>query len=258
MRWFDAGVNLLDARLDPDAVIRASVEAGVDKLCVITTQPKEWALAAKLCRQFPEHLCFTVGIHPHCAKLATDHDLSQLKHFIRQPGAVAIGECGLDFNRNFSPPDVQVAVFKAQLAIAVEMNMPVYLHERDAFDTQMECLMPVADKLVGGIAHCFTSDAESMHAYVDVGLDIGVTGWICDPQRGEALREAVLSLPLERLVLETDAPYLYPKTRKPRQRHNQPACLPFIGQQISELTGIPPAIISQRSYANTLRLFQLA
>lgn len=257
MQWFDAGVNLLDPRLDPQETLQAASNAGVDRLCVITTQPKEWALAEQLYQQFPEQICYTVGVHPHCAKLVSETDFVNLEKAAQLPGAVAIGECGLDFNRNFSPQDTQVEVFKRQLALAVELQKPVYLHERDAFDTQLDCLTQVEHSLVGGIAHCFTSHQSHMQAYLDKGLYIGITGWVCDPRRGAELRQALPVLPLDRLILETDAPYLYPKTRKPRASNNQPAYLPYIAESVGELLEISPAELSRSSYANTCRLFNI-
>ncbi|WP_414829574.1 TatD family hydrolase [Alteromonas sp. H39] len=257
MKWFDAGVNLLDDRLDPEAVIAEAASVGVDKICLITTHPDEWEKAASLYAAFPESLCYTVGVHPHNAKVVEEAHYDLLKAHARAPGVVAIGECGLDFNRNFSPQDTQKTVFIRQLEIAVEMGLPVYLHERDAFDTQQACLTPFLPRLKGGIAHCFTGDRATMQAYVEMGLYIGITGWVCDPKRGDALREAVPSLPLDRLVLETDAPYLFPKNLRPRKRHNSPASIPHIGQVVAELLESTPAQISVNSYANSCRLFGL-
>lgn len=257
MAWFDAGVNLLDSRFNIAEVVTASIANNVTKLCVITTHPNEWERAAKLAAEYPEHVCYTVGVHPHNAKDVTDSHWSQLREAAQQPGVVAIGECGLDFNRNFSPPETQLFVFKQQLAIAADLQLPVYLHERDAFAEQIDCLRPIVTNLSGGIAHCFTGTTSQMQAYLDLGLYIGVTGWVCDDKRGQDLRDAILTLPTDRLILETDAPYLYPKTRKPRQRHNQPAFLPFIGEAVAQMRGQKASELEKSSYANTIRLFDL-
>lgn len=257
MNWFDAGVNLLDSRFEPEPVIARAVEAGVNKLCLITTQPNEWDAAVALYQRFPEHLCYTLGCHPHNARLMADSDFTRLTGLLSEPGVVAVGECGLDFNRDFSPRDVQEQVFRRQLQIAAEHHLPVYLHERDAFDTQLACLDDYLDSLTGGIAHCFTADKDTMLAYLERGLYIGITGWVCDPKRGEALREAVKSLPLDKLIVETDAPYLFPKHHRPRARNNEPAFLPSIGGYLAELLEIPHDQVAQNSYANTCRLFGL-
>lgn len=255
MQWFDAGVNLLDRRFDAAAVIERAHAAQVTRLCVITTEPDEWAAAAELYAQYPETVCYTVGVHPHNARLVSEQDLSDLEAAATQPGVVAIGECGLDFNRDFSPRPVQQAVFEAQLAIAARLQLPVYLHERDAFEQQQACLS--ATPLHGGVAHCFTGTAEQLNAYLALGLHIGITGWVCDDKRGAELQQAVPHIPADRLVLETDAPYLFPKTVRPRQRNNEPALLPAVAEQVATLTGRPLAELSQQTVTNTQRLFGL-
>lgn len=257
MEWFDGGVNLLDKRFDAQTVIHRAQEAGVTRLCLITTHPDEWEPAATLFERYPDTLCYTVGCHPHNAKVMTEANFAELEYHLSFPGAVAVGECGLDFNRDFSPRDIQEAVFRQQLALAVKHQKPVYLHERDAFSLQIACIDSVAHKWVGGISHCFTGDGEEMKAYLARGLYIGVTGWLCDPKRGDALREAVKALPLDRLIVETDAPYLFPKNHKPKSKNNEPAFLPSIGTYLAELLQLSPQQIAQNSYANACRLFSL-
>ncbi|MCU7553265.1 TatD family hydrolase [Alteromonas sp. ASW11-19] len=257
MQWFDAGVNLLDRRFDADAVLAEAREAGVKRICMITTHPDEWEAAASLYAAHPQQLCYTVGVHPHNAKDVRPEHYTQLRSVAAAPGVVAIGECGLDFNRNFSPPNVQREVFREQLKLAVALGLPVYLHERDAFADQQTILNEFAADLSGGLAHCFTGDQATMQAYLDMGLHIGITGWVCDPKRGESLREAVKALPLDRLILETDAPYLFPKSLRPRKRNNTPATLPHIATQLAELLESSTAELSNTSYANSCDLFGL-
>jgi len=256
MRWFDAGANLLDERFDIAEVLSNAEQAGVNRICLITTAPDEWEAARKLHQQYPDQLCYTLGVHPHNARLASDDDLTRLAQLASEPGVVAIGECGLDFNRNFSEPAVQIQVFDAQLAIAKRLNMPVYLHERDAFEQQLTCLNQCPP--VGGIAHCFTGTQEQMQAYLALGLYIGITGWVCDPKRGEALQHAITQLPTNKLILETDAPYLFPKNKRPRKRNNEPANIPAVAEKVAEITGLSLATLSETSYANTLKLFRFS
>ncbi|QPG05380.1 TatD family hydrolase [Salinimonas marina] len=255
MRWFDAGVNLLDARFDADAVIEHARQAGVERLCMITTAPGQWQAAAELYQRYPKQLCYTVGVHPHHAKEVTSADLDALEQHAQAPGVVAIGECGLDYNRNFSPPAIQREVFAAQLTLAARLNMPVYLHEREAFDDQLALLQQTPP--VAGIAHCFTGTCEQMQAYVSLGLYIGITGWLCDPKRGEALRGAVTQLPLDRLVLETDAPYLFPKNQRPRKRNNEPAFIGAIATRLAEILDVSEARLSDICMHNTTQLFKV-
>ena len=255
MAWFDAGVNMFDARMPVEQTIEDALAAGVTRLCLITTHPNEWQQAEDYYQQYPEQLCYTLGVHPHNAKDARPEHWQELREKAKQPGVVAVGECGLDFNRDFSPRDVQRAVFAEQLALAVELNKPVYLHERDAFTEQLAILEPFKSKLAGGIAHCFTGTPEEMRAYLALGLYIGITGWVCDAKRGESLREALSELPAERLILETDAPYLYPKDRKPRQRNNAPACLPHIGQTVAQIKTLSVEQVQNISFNNAKQLF---
>ena len=257
MAWFDAGVNLLDSRFDAAEVINRAKEAGVEKLCVITTHPSEWAPAFALYQRFPEHLCYTIGVHPHNAKDVTPHHFEQLKSLAQQEGCVAVGECGLDFNRDFSPRPTQIRVFEAQLAIAQEIGLPVYLHERDAFEQQLVLLRRYMPSLKGGIAHCFTGNAEQVQHYLALGLYIGITGWVCDDKRGQDLRDAVANIPLNKLILETDAPYLFPKTLRPRKRNNEPAFLPHIANQLGEYLKLETDKLRNCSYANACELFSL-
>ena len=259
MPWFDAGINLLDKRFDAEDIVTSAVAAGVERLCVITTHPDEWDAAAALYQQYPDNLCYTVGIHPHNAKEAGSSVWPALKKAAARPGVVAIGECGLDFNRMFSPREQQLEVFEQQLAIACSLNMPVYLHERDAFSSQIQLLQQYASRLTaGGIAHCFTGPAEQMQAYLALGLFVGITGWVCDDKRGELLQQALKRLPADRVILETDGPYLFPKTLKPRRRNNDPTTIPHIGQYVANLMNISQAQLMQVSYANTCRLFSLS
>lgn len=256
MAWFDAGVNLLDERFDAEKVIESAIEADVKKLCVITTHAQEWDKAIALYQQYPNNLVYTLGFHPHHAKDAREQDYVRLESLLTCPGAVAVGECGLDFNRNFSAQNIQVDVFIAQLNIAKKLGKPVYLHERDAFNQQIDCLVSVfGDNAINGIAHCFTGTQQQMQAYLYKGLYIGITGWLCDFKRGEALRDSIRTLPLNRLVLETDAPYLFPKNVRPRRRQNEPALLPYIAEYYSQVSNHKLSDIEELSYTNALALF---
>lgn len=258
MAWFDAGVNLLDPRFEPSTIVSQALAAGVSRMCVIATQPDEWAMAQQLYQQFPNALIYTIGIHPHYAKVVTSDTYDSLISFAQNPGCVAIGECGLDFNRNFSPQDIQRQVFIEQLNIAKQLDKPIYLHERDAFDTQLKCLEHVfAQQPIDGIAHCFTGNAQQLKTYVAKGLYIGITGWLCDHKRGQDLRNAVTHLPSSNLILETDSPYLFPKTVRPRQRNNTPALIPAIAQEYAQITENDLNEIELLSYNNAVSLFRL-
>ena len=236
LQWFDAGVNLTNARLQqrlPEVLQRAQ-DAGVDHMLVIACNLDEAKQACELANSHPQ-LCVTAGVHPHDAKDAPANLQQQLRELAQHPAVVAIGECGLDFNRNYSPRDVQLEVFQQQLEVAAELQLPVYLHERDAFTEQHALLQKFAKKIPRKLAHCFTSGCSELKEYLKLGCYIGITGWVCDERRGGALREAVPLIPRERLVLETDAPFLLPRTLKPRPSMNEPCWLPEIARVVAEL-----------------------
>ncbi|MEP0357524.1 MAG: TatD family hydrolase [Paraglaciecola sp.] len=259
MSWIDIGVNLADSRLDAEPVIQRAINAGIEKLIITGTSVQASSDALLLASKQPNTLYTTAGVHPHHAKDFTHKARTILKKLAKEKHVVAIGECGLDFNRNFSSPTQQLHAFEQQLQLASELGLPVFLHERDAFEAQIKLLKQYRHMLVGGVAHCFTGNLAQMNQYLDLGLYIGVTGWVCDTKRGQTLREAVPFLPLENLLLETDAPYLRPKglpnNRKLDKGNNEPAYLPFIAAELASLMNIDKVKLQQTSYNNTHNLF---
>lgn len=257
-QWFDAGVNLFSERFeqDRDSVVHQARAHQVDHLLLISSDVAESHLNIHYSQTSSGIYC-TAGVHPHQASAVAPDWLAQLGSLLQQPKVVAVGECGLDFNRNFSAPEQQIQVFAAQLQLAKDYKKPLYLHERDAFETQIALLKQYPD--LSAVAHCFTGDKTQLKAYLDLGLYIGITGWVCDDKRGTELMEAVRYLPLDRLILETDAPYLLPKTaeNKPKSRRNEPAFLPWIGRQLSLLTGQSVEEIASQSRQNCLDLFKI-
>ena len=257
MSWCDIGVNLTSSRYaDPELVLRQAADADVRQIICIGTDVEESTASCSLARQY-QGLYATAGVHPHYAKDVAPDYLQQIKQLAQQPEVIAIGECGLDFNRNFSPAEQQLKVFEQQLQLAVELQLPVFLHERDAFEQQIELLNTYRSQLVGGVVHCFTGNEQQLQAYLELDLYIGVTGWLCDPKRAGDLRQAIQHLPLERLMLETDAPYLLPKSIRPRPKNNHPMYLPVIAQEIANILEIELEKIQQHSYSNAKTLFNL-
>ena len=256
-RWFDIGVNLTDKCLSDPHVIQEAFDANVGFLVATGTDIEESYKAADLASGYRGFVFSTAGVHPHYAKDVPADYIQSLRDLAQRPEVIAIGECGLDFNRNFSPADVQLKVFEQQLELAVELQLPVFLHERDAFEQQIGLLSKYRDKLVGGVAHCFTGDVKQIKGYLELDLYVGITGWLCDPKRGGDLREAAQHLPLERLLLETDAPYLFPKSLKSKSRTNVPANLPHIAEQLAELLDVELETLQQQVLKNSFSLFQL-
>jgi TatD DNase family protein len=257
--WFDVGVNLLDRRFDADAVLQESADAQISHINIIASDLEESLNAAEFVRKNQDltaiKLCHTAGIHPHYADNATGDCFLKLKSLLADTKVRAVGECGLDFNRNFSHPEKQLEVFERQLRLACEMGKGVYLHERDAFEHQYALLKRYSDDLAFKLVHCFTSTQAHMDEYLALGCYIGITGWVCDDKRGLDLQNAVKALPLERLVLETDAPYLFPKTVRPRPKNNAPKYLPAIAQKVAQLKKIDINELEKAAFENATRLF---
>jgi len=253
-RLIDAGVNLTNHQFDSqhEAVIARAIAQNVSQMlligCDINSSQQSLLLAKKY------NLLATAGIHPHDAKDADEQLETQLTLLAEHPEIVAIGECGLDYNRDFSPRDIQRSVFSRQLKLAEQLDLPVYLHERDACEDMLSILK--AHK-VKGVLHCFTGEKHALSQYLSLGLYIGITGWVCDERRGEALQQLVPSIPLERLLIETDAPFLIPRTikPKPKSRKNEPSYLPYVCQTIATLKGLEFATVAKQTTLNFQQLF---
>jgi len=258
----DIGVNLCDASFskDLDDVISRAQGAGVARMIITGTTVQASQEAATLAQQHPGVLWSTAGIHPHHAVRFDDTTLGQLRTLAALPEVVAIGECGLDYNRNHSPPKDQRRCFEAQLELACEVGLPLFLHERDAREDQLSIMRQHQAKLPKAVAHCFTGDAETLHAYLDLDLYIGITGWICDERRGLHLRDLIKSIPNNRLMLETDAPYLMPRTIRPRPkgRRNEPSHLPYVLATVAESLGCSETEVAASTTATATEFFGLA
>lgn len=253
----DIGVNLAHAqfRADRDAVVTRAVDAGVAQLIVTGTSERSSEAARDLARARRGVLYATAGVHPHDAKSCGQNTIATLRALCASKEVVAVGECGLDFNRDFSPRPVQERWFAEQLALAAELSLPVFLHERDAHARFLAIVREHRMKLPGGVVHCFTGTRAEATAYLDLGLDIGITGWICDERRGLPLREVVQHIPLPRLMIETDAPFLAPRDMRPRPQRNEPAFLPHILRTVAAALGEPAPAVAAATTGNAHRLF---
>ncbi|VDZ56334.1 Deoxyribonuclease TatD [Serratia odorifera] len=175
-------------------------------MLITGTCVQESLAASALAQDYRDYCWSTAGVHPHHASEWNTQTAEQLRALAGRPEVVAIGECGLDFNRNFSTPDQQEAAFSAQLALAADLQMPVFLHCREAHSRFVALLSPWLDKLPAAVVHCFTGTAEELTDCLSLGLSVGITGWVCDERRGLALRALLPQIPADRLLLETDAP----------------------------------------------------
>ena len=262
----DIGVNLLNSRFDKDRleVIQDALDHQVKAQILTGCSLKGSQASLEFCQsvqdQFP-YLWSTAGIHPHdSAQLKEVPNWSKtLKELAESAQCVAIGECGLDFNRDFSPRPQQEEVFETQLQCAVELNLPVFLHERDAHHRFYDILKNYMPNLKGAVVHCFTGNRAQLEAYLDLGCLIGITGWICDERRGHELQDAVSVLPLDRVMVETDAPYLTPRGLKPKPKRgrNIPSTLPYIVSTLAQYMKVSETQLAQASYTNSLHFFNL-
>ncbi|CAX57770.1 3'-5' ssDNA/RNA exonuclease TatD [Erwinia billingiae] len=258
---FDIGVNLTSTQFakDRDQVVKRAKDAGITGLLITGTNALESQQAQSLATRRPGYCWSTAGVHPHHASEWSGETAATLKRLAESPEVVAIGECGLDFNRNISEPEQQVYAFNAQLELAAELAMPVFLHCRDAHDRFLAVLTPWLPTLPGAVVHCFTGTREELEACLAAGLSIGITGWVCDERRGVELRELMPLIPADRLLLETDAPYLLPRDMRPRppSRRNEPCFLPHIVQVVAGLRGEEPEALGRQCDANARKLFRL-
>ena len=261
MKLIDIGVNLSNNRLYADAadIISRAQQVGVEKLVVTGTSIKHSRIAIELCQQFPDQLVCTCGIHPHDAKDWNSETLAELSELILADCVRAVGETGLDFNRNLSPKKQQIEVFQQQLELAITHNKPVFLHQRDAFDTFHSLLKEYRDRLPAVVVHCFTDNKKALFSLLDQDCHIGVTGWICDERRGLELQSLVKSIPSSRLMLETDAPYLLPRdlTQKPANNLNLPEYLPHILQAVARHQSKAPDQLADETLLTTRLFFNL-
>ena len=242
---------------DREAVIARAQAAGV-KTLIITGSSIESSVAAAAYARNNTNCMTTAGVHPHNAK-DWDAAASDRLRELAAGGIAALGECGLDYNRNFSPPQAQRKCFEDQLALAAQLGKPVFLHERDAFDDFLSILKKYRANLPGAVVHCFTGGPAELEAYLALDCYIGITGWICDERRGAHLGPLLPRIPADRLLLETDAPYLLPRSLpraiRGKSGRNEPCFLPHIAAYAAEILGKTPDQLGAETSANAGRVF---
>jgi TatD DNase family protein len=261
MDLIDIGANLghESFRHDLDAVLERAQAAGVTQLLVTGASREGSREALAIARSRPGVLFATAGVHPHHAVELTAEGEAELRALHAAPEVVAVGECGLDYHRDFSPRPAQRSAFERQLAIAAENGKPLFLHQRDAHEDFMAILRPFDGRLGPVVVHCFTGTREEMHACLDAGYSIGITGWLCDERRGLHLRGMVRDIPADRLLVETDAPYLLPRTVKPQPSHrrNEPMYLAHIVAELARDRGEDIEVTAAATTATARAFFRL-
>ncbi len=254
IKYYDIGVNLFSKQFkEPEKIIEETESAGV--CCILTgSDIREDRKVAEFVRSHDVY--GTAGIHPHNADRASTKQFEEIVKILESSERmVAVGECGLDYDRMFSNRENQKSCLKAHIEIAERLRKPMFLHERDASEDMVKCFEGL-DKLCSrSVIHCFTGDKTTVEQYVDMGFYIGVTGWICDDRRAEALRAAVGSIPLNRILIETDAPYLTPRNVKGLDRINHPCNIKYVARELALYMGISEDELIRCAAENTRRLF---
>lgn len=262
MSLIDIGANLAHDGFDADreAMMARAVDAGVVRCIVTGSDGDSNHRAMALASADPARLSATAGLHPHHANDWSPALADQIRNAARNRDIVAVGEAGLDYFRDICPHDAQRRAFVAQLDIAVETELPVFLHQREAHTDFLAILAEYRGALSQAVVHCFTDTADALADYLALDVYIGITGWIGDERRGQALYDAVPAIADDRLMIETDCPYLLPRNMRPRPKHrrNEPAYLPWVCERVADARGQTTAHIADITTDNARRFFALA
>lgn len=257
----DIGCNLTHDSFDADreSVLDAAIAAGVAQLVITGASPESNPQALELARSRPGQLFATAGLHPHHASQWSADLESEIRELLQAPEVVAVGECGLDYFRDLSPRNDQRRAFEALLQVAVDTGLPMFLHLREAHEDFHSMLKAARDRLTGVVVHCFTGSRPELFDYLDLDCHIGITGWICDERRGTQMRDYLHNIPPERLMVETDAPYLKPRNLRPRVKshRNEPRWLPWIVQELASARGEPAEVLAATTTATARTFFRL-
>ena len=254
----DIGANLTDKSFTDDLpeVLSRATESGVEQIIVTGTSISASGDALSLADAHPEMLVATTGVHPHHADEVQGNWIDELK-LLAERGSVAVGETGLDYFRNFSSAKNQRKVFRAQLELATELDMPVFVHDRDSNGETLDHLRRYVRTPT--VVHCFTGDEKTLDGYLELGCYIGFTGWICDERRGQEVSRLTAKVPDNRILIETDSPYLLPRsiTPRPKTRRNEPSFLPYVLKKLAEERNQDIDELEKLTATNSRTLFRL-
>ena len=244
---------------DLDEVIERAIANNITKFGLICSRLSDIDKLLEIYNRYSKDMFFTIGVHPHHANEMNEEYLEKLKEIINNNNPHAIGETGLDFFRNLSTYEEQIFAFEEQIKIAIETNKPLFLHQRDSHHDFIKILRKYSSDIKKAVVHCFTGTQKQLDDYLELDCYIGVTGWICDAKRNVELRETIKNIPLERLMIETDCPYLIPKNlpEKPKNNRNEPNNLNHIVAEISALINIDEDVLRDETFKNTLDFFTI-
>jgi TatD DNase family protein len=259
MKIFDSHCHLDDKSYTKDlnAVLDRAHNAGVVRMMTVGIDDRTSGEAVLLARSH-EGVYASVGVHPHDVKNCSEAVLGHLTALARNEPVRAWGEIGLDFNRMYSPQKDQEKWFARQLEIAGSLALPMIFHERDSNGRFLEILNGVGLTEINGVVHCFSGTGQELDQYLALGLHIGITGILTMESRGVRLRGLVPRIPIDRLLVETDAPYLVPAPQKNQRRRNEPAFVKSVLMKLAEVRKEDPDQLARQVWRNTCRLYGLA
>lgn len=256
INYYDIGLNLFSRQFpEPERIIEEAADNGI--CCILTgTDTKE---NRKIHEFIKKHEAYgTAGIHPHNADRAKQEDFLLIERLMAEnKKLVAVGECGLDYDRMFSTKENQKRCLEKQIVLAEKLDKPMFLHERSGANDFIKRFKRHPDICKRSVVHCFTGDKATLDSYLSMGFSIGITGWICDDRRGKELRQAVSIIPLDRILLETDAPYLTPKNVPGLGRINVPQNIKYVARDLAGYMNVSEEVLMENAKKNTERIFRI-
>jgi TatD DNase family protein len=248
-----AHLEMPEFKKDLEGVIRRAMESGVEYIFTVGTEKKDWRRALEIANSHPS-IYAILGIHPHNAKEIDDQTYPLLKDLCKNGKVKAYGEIGLDFFRNHSPRDIQLKRFREQIELAKELGLPIVVHDREAHEETLEILKSEKAEECGGIIHCFSGDYEMAKVCMDMGFYISIPGTITF-KNAESFREIVKKIPLDSLLVETDAPFLTPEPF--RGKRNEPSYVRYTAQKVAEIKKVSFDKVAEATTENALRVYGL-
>ena len=258
--YIDIGINLTNKQFhnEYEEIINRALDNGVEQMILTGTSVRGSKESAEIAEDYPEILFSTAGIHPHDAKSFNNESISELRELLKQDQVISVGECGLDFDRDFSPRPIQEKCYGAQLELAIEVDKPLFLHERSAFNRFNEITDEYLSKLPEAVIHCFTGTLNEAKTYLDKGFYLGFTGAISDDKRFKHLEDVIKYIPLDRMMIETDAPFMLPKNiPRTQHRRNEPSYLPYVAQTIAKLKKISISEVADETTEVARKFFRI-